>query len=85
MDINELIKTLEQRRKGLAYRMWKEANLISVGISDLFTKKNAKRNFPINPELASPELYPQKRVVKIKKPSCLKHNNLKIFQQTNFI
>lgn len=58
--------------------MWKEANLISVGISDLFTKKNAKRNFPKNPEEGSPELYPQKKKVKIKKPECLKHNNLKV-------
>ena len=76
MDMTELIKTLENRRKGLAYRVWKEANLIAVGVSDLFSKKNAKSNFPENPEKASPELYPPKKTMK--KPKCLYNTKVKL-------
>lgn len=76
MDLNELINTLNQRRKGLAYKMWKESYLNYLAISDLFLKKGQLRNYPLSPEQASPELYPPKP--SIKKPECLKNNQLKM-------
>ena len=50
MTVRELIITLEQTNKGMAYRMWREATLIGA----LFNK------FPKTPEEACPELYPPK-------------------------
>lgn len=67
MTFKELIDTLEQRRKGLAYKMWKEANLIGVAFGG--------KNYPHNPEEASPELYPPK--VSVKMPDFLKEKWLK--------
>lgn len=57
MTLKELVKTLEARRKGLAYRMWKGANLISASC---FSK-----NYPESPENACPELYPPKTSIKM--------------------
>lgn len=57
MTIKELIDTLLARRKGLAYRMWKEAYLISWAVMG--------KNFPKTPENASPELYPPKPTIKM--------------------
>lgn len=68
MTVKELLKTLEQRKKGLAYRIWKEANLIGVSFGD-------GKKFPSNPEEASPELYPPK--VTVKMPDFLKEKWLK--------
>ena len=68
----EQLYTLEQRRKGLSYKMWKESYLNLLAISDLFKKKNSKNNFPESPEKANPELYPKKP--SIKKPDFLKKN-----------
>ena len=76
MDLNELINSLNQRRKGLAYKMWKESYLTSLAISDLYSKKGQLRNYPISPEQACPELYPSKP--SIKKPECLKKSQLKM-------
>lgn len=67
MTIRELLKTLEQRKKGLAYKMWKTANLTGTSI--------AGKEFPSTPEEASPELYPPK--VSIKMPDFLKEKWLK--------
>lgn len=53
MDLNELTKSLERRRKGLAYRMWKQAMLISMAVWS--------KDYPANPEEACQELYPAKR------------------------
>ena len=62
MDLNELTKTLEQRRKGLAYRMWKEAMLTSWATMG--------KKYPNKPEDACSELFPPKKVIKM--PTWLK-------------
>ncbi|MBE6156974.1 MAG: hypothetical protein E7161_04460 [Firmicutes bacterium] len=67
MTVKELMNTLEQRKKGLAYRMWKEANLIGVAFGG--------KSYPKTPEDASPELYPQK--IGVKMPDFLKEKWLK--------
>lgn len=67
MTVKELIGTLENRRKGLAYKMWKEANLIGM---PAFSK-----NYPSSPEIACPELYPPKSSIKM--PDFLKDKWLK--------
>lgn len=67
MDLKELINTLEQRRKGLAYRMWKEALL--TGWSAM------GKNYPKTPQDACPELFPPKK--RIKMPYWLKKKWLK--------
>ena len=62
MTIGELAKTIECRRKGLAYELWKQANLNTfVNRPDLF---------PDNPEKACPELYPPPKTYKM--PEFLK-------------
>lgn len=62
MDLNELENTLEQRKKGLAYELWKQANLNTfINRPDLF---------PDTPEKASPELYPPPKTYKM--PEFLK-------------
>ncbi len=61
MTIKELVDTLQARRKGLAYRMWKEAYLISWATMG--------KKYPDTPEKANPELYPPKP--RIKMPSNL--------------
>lgn len=70
MDLNELINSLEQRRKGLAYNIWKQSYLTTLGISDLFKEKRKPASFPSTPEKASPELYPPKASIKM--PESLK-------------
>lgn len=56
MTLYELRETLENKRKGLAYQMWKQAILYG----QLFNK-----NFPKTPEEACPELYPPKKTYKM--------------------
>ena len=51
LDLEELQNTIIQRRKGLAYKIWRLAS---------FTKSPFLKNFPETPEEAMPELYPQK-------------------------
>ena len=62
MDLKELENTLEQRKKGLAYKLWKQANLN--------TFINAPDKFPQKPEDACPELYPPPKTYKM--PEFLK-------------
>lgn len=56
MTIEELYKTLDNRRKGLAYSLWKQAELNRYVLDP--------KNFPNTPEEASPELYPPKKTYK---------------------
>lgn len=63
MDLKELENTLEQRKKGLAYKLWKQANLN--------TFVNRPELFPDNPEKACPELYPPPKTYKM--PEFLKN------------
>ena len=67
MTVRELLKTLEQRKKGLAYEMWKIANLTGASFGS--------KNFPSTPEEACPELYPPK--FSIKMPDFLKEKWIK--------
>lgn len=67
MTIKELLKTLEQRKKGLAYEIWKVANLTGASFGS--------KNFPSTPAKACPELYPPK--VSIKMPDFLREKWLK--------
>lgn len=69
MTFKELYKTLEQRKKGLAYKIWKEANLNMLATADIWRGKGKKPQFPDKPEKASPELYPPP--VTIKRPEGL--------------
>ena len=62
LTISELTEMLEARRKGQAYEMWKQANLIGLAA---FGKK-----YPNKPEEACPELYPPKK--RYKMPDFLK-------------
>lgn len=55
MTFRELIITLRESKKGLAYEMWRQANLIGTIFSD----------FPQSPEDACPELYPPKKSYKM--------------------
>lgn len=57
MTVTELINTLDSRRRGLAYRLWKQAYLIGVAFGG--------KKFPSDPEKASPELYPKKKTIKM--------------------
>lgn len=70
MTLGELTNTLINKKKGLAYEMWKQAHLITLGISDLLASKNSPFAFPPTPEDASPELYPPKP--SIARPDFLK-------------
>lgn len=65
MTLKELSETLENRKKGLAYELWKNAVLITMGISDLLKDKNSKSIFPNSPQDACPELYPPRPRLKI--------------------
>ncbi|MBR0471701.1 MAG: hypothetical protein IJI98_03265 [Methanosphaera sp.] len=67
MTVKELTMTLESRRKGLGYRMWKQAYLIGLAFGG--------KDFPNNPEKASPELYPPKKSIPM--PDFLKEKWLK--------
>lgn len=56
MTVKELRQTLQQRNKGLAYEMYKQAGLVAMAV---FGK------IPDTPEKASPELYPPKKTYKM--------------------
>jgi len=60
----ELKKTLEQRKKGLSYKLWKQGNL------GQFMKK-----YPNSPDEANPELAQPKKTYKM--PDFLKEKWLK--------
>ena len=62
LTISELNEMMDARKKGHAYNLWKQANLIATAC---FSKK-----YPETPEKASPELYPPKK--KYKMPDFLK-------------
>lgn len=64
MTLKELINTLESRKKGMAYFLWKNG-MLNQWLSD----------YPDTPEIASPELYPP--APSIKKPKCLYSSELK--------
>ena len=63
MTVSELIDTLEARRKGLGYKIWKESYLIAWAVMG--------KGYPKTPEKASPELYPKKKTIKMP-PNLLK-------------
>ena len=67
MSLKELTKTLEQRRKGLAYRMWKQSLLTGWATMG--------KNYPDKPETACGELFPPKKSIKM--PDWLKQKWLK--------
>ena len=62
MDLRELAEALDSNKRGLAYRLWKEACLLRIAFGG--------KDFPATPEEASPELYPPKK--KYKMPDFLK-------------
>lgn len=66
MDLKELINTLNYRRQGLAYELWKGA-VITASMFD--------KNFPKTPEDASPELFPERKGIQM--PEWLKEKALK--------
>lgn len=68
MTLRELSDTLEYLKKGLAYKLWKQADLITMGIADLLKDKKSKAIFPKTPQEACPELYPPRPSLKIKTP-----------------
>ena len=57
MTIRELFDTLVARRKGLAYRMWKEAYLTAWAVMG--------KKFPKKPKEASPELFPKPKAIEM--------------------
>lgn len=57
MDIYELINTLEQRKKGMAYQLWKQA-VLNCYVLD-------PKEMPESPEKACPELYPTPKKYKM--------------------
>lgn len=65
MTLKELSDILEHRKKGMAYELWKQATLITMGVSDVLRDKKSKSIFPNSPQDASPELYPPKPSLKI--------------------
>lgn len=67
MTVAELIDTLIARRKGLAYRIWKQSYMMAWAVMG--------KHFPKSPEKASPELYPKKPTIKM--PPNLLKNHLK--------
>ena len=74
MTLKELSDTLEHRKKGLGYELWKQATLITMGVADLLKDKKGKAIFPNSPQDACPELYPPKPSLKIKTPLNKKYN-----------
>jgi len=56
MTLYELMETLENRKQGLAYEIWRHASLVRSP----FTK-----NFPASPKEAMPELFPQEEGIKM--------------------
>jgi hypothetical protein len=74
MTLKELSETLERRKKGLAYKLWKQAELITMGVADLLKDKKSKDIFPKTPQEACPELYPPRPSLKIKTKLNKKYN-----------
>ena len=68
MTIQELIDTLMARRRGLGYRMWREAYLISWATMG--------KNYPRKPENAVPELFPKQMNKTIRMPENLLRKQL---------
>lgn len=68
MTVKELTGTLKQVRRVQAYSLWKQAYLITLGISDLLS--DGRPNYPATPADACPELYPPKP--SIKKPDTFR-------------
>ena len=66
MTLKELENTLINRRKGLAYEIWRLASL---------TRSPFTKNFPETPQKACPELYP--RQIGIKMPDFLINKAIK--------
>lgn len=66
MTLKELIDTLNYRKQGLGYRLYKEAAMIISAMNE---------NFPKTPEEASPELFPEKKGIPM--PDNLKEKYLK--------
>ena len=56
MDLYELTDTIEYRRKGMGYAIWRLASL---------TRHPWVQNFPEKPEDACPELFPVKKGIKL--------------------
>ena len=52
LDLEELQNTIIERRKGLAYQIWRLAS---------FTRHPFIKDFPETPEDAMPELFPKKK------------------------
>ena len=50
LDLDELINTIQEKQKGLAYQIWRLASL---------TRSPFVKNFPETPQEACPELYPK--------------------------
>lgn len=67
MTLKELSETIENRKKGLAYELWKQAMLITIGFSDA-NRTKGEAMFPKTPQEACPELYPPRPSLKIKTP-----------------
>lgn len=63
MDMNELYNTLVNRRKGLAYELWRQAELNRGVLAK-------PEEFPQTPEEGCPDLYPPKKTYKM--PDFLK-------------
>ncbi len=74
MTLKELTETLEYRKKGMAYELWKQAVLITMGVSDLLKDKKGKAIFPNTPQEACPELYPPKPSLKLNVKLNKKYN-----------
>lgn len=56
LDIDELINTIQEKRKGLAYTIWRVAS---------FTRNPFVKDFPETPEKAMPELFPKRKGIKM--------------------
>lgn len=56
LDLEELQTTIIERRKGLAYKIWRLAT---------FIRSPFVKEFPESPEKAMPELYPPKPTIKM--------------------
>lgn len=56
MTLSELENTIINRRRGMAYQIWRLASL---------TRSPFVKNFPNSPEEACPELFPQKEGIKM--------------------
>ena len=56
MTLKELEYTLTNRRKGMAYQIWRLASL---------TRSPFAKNFPNSPQEAMPELYPIRQGIKM--------------------